>query len=109
MYISEIASTRYRGGLCSINQLTITLAAVFVYPVGEMIEWEWLAAIPVMTSAVAMILMAFMPETPVWLLAHKRRSRALMNLIWLRGEAHDSETELREIETNLGIVALFFR
>jgi len=104
MYISEIASARYRGGLSCLNQLAITFGDVIVYSIGAIpsVTWQWLAIIPVMLSSVALLLMAFMPETPVWLMSHGKKGEALRNLIWLRGSNYDSVGELEELQKSLG-------
>ena len=104
MYISEIASTRYRGGLSCLNQLAITFGDVIVYSIGAIssVTWQWLAIIPVIISSVALLLMAFMPETPVWLMSHGKKGEATRNLIWLRGSSYDSASELEELKESLG-------
>lgn len=110
MYISEIASVRYRGGLSCINQLAITMGDVVVYSLGavDAIGWRWLARVPIITSICALVLMAFMPETPIWLLSHDRREKALTNLRWLRGDFYDSISEINNIQRNLGKISVVF-
>ena len=105
MYISEIASARYRGGFSCINQLFITFGDVVVYSIGaiDAVNWEWLAIIPVMIASVAILLMSFMPETPVWLLANHKKGEALRTLVWLRGSSYDCATELNDLQHNLGM------
>lgn len=104
MYISEIASVRYRGGLSCINQLAITMGDVVVYSLGaiDSIGWRWLARVPIITAICALILMAFMPETPIWLLSHDRRGKALDNMRWLRGDGFDSVSEINNLQRSLG-------
>lgn len=114
MYISEIASVRYRGGLSCINQLAITMGDVVVYSLGaiDSIGWRWLARVPIITAICALILMAFMPETPIWLLSHDRRGKALDNMRWLRGDGFDSVSEINNLQRSLGefynIASFFF-
>jgi len=103
MYISEIASSRYRGGLSCINQLLITFGDVVVYSIGAIhtVKWQWLAIIPVIIATIAILLMSFMPETPVWLLANHKKGEALRTLVWLRGSSYDCASELNDLQLNL--------
>eukprot|EP00111_Clytia_hemisphaerica_P018601 TCONS_00055008-protein len=101
MYIAEVASARLRGGLGSINQFAITIGILMVYLVGYCLSWRWAAIIPVMLSALMVLLMSLMPESPRWLLANNKRHLALLELSKLRGQFYDSEEECFEIESNL--------
>ena len=57
---------------------------------------------PVILCALMVCLMAFMPESPRWLLANNKRHKALLALAWLRGPDYDAEEECFLIESNLG-------
>ena len=102
MYIAEIASPRYRGGLGSINQLAVTVGLFLAYLVGIFLSWQWTAMFGVILVSFMTILMLFMPETPRWLLATGKKGKATDELKWLRGPNYDVEEECYEIESNLG-------
>lgn len=108
LYIGEVSSARLRGGLSSINQLFINVGVLIAYLVGLRLSWRWTAILPVMFCAVLVLLMAFMPESPRWLLANNQRHKALLVLALLRGENYDFEEECFEIETSLGECFLIF-
>jgi len=101
LYIAEISTPSLRGGLCSISSLAGSLGIFLAYLVGYALSWEWLAMFAVMLTALMVILMAFMPETPRWLLAHNKRHATIKVLIWLRGSEYDVAEECFEIENNL--------
>jgi len=101
VYIAEIATARLRGGLGSIHQLAITFGIFLAYLVGYALSWEWLAMFPVMITVLMVISMAFMPETPRWLLAHNKQHVAIRELRWLRGSEYDVAEECSEIKTRL--------
>lgn len=88
MYIAEIAPARLRGGLVSINQLTIVLGIMaanlvnwFVVrhlPLGTTDEfivnswygqsgWRWMFALTAIPAALFFAGMFFVPESPRWL------------------------------------------
>ena len=102
MYIAEIASPKFRGGLGSINQLAVTIGIFLVYLVGEFVSWQWTAIFGVILVSFLTVLMLFMPETPRWLLATGKKGKAVEQLTWLRGPNYDVEEECYEIESNLG-------
>lgn len=58
-----------------------------------------MGAIP---SAMLVILMLPMPETPRWYLGKNRRSDALCSLLWLRGPDADIDKECTTIEETFG-------
>ena len=102
MYIAEIASPKYRGGLGSINQLAITIGIFLAYLVGILVPWRWTAIFGIAVVSFMTVLMLFMPETPRWLLATGKKGKATEQLRWLRGPNYDVEEECYEVETNLG-------
>ena len=102
MYIAEIASPKYRGGLGSINQLAITIGIFLAYFVGIFVPWRWAAIFGIAIVSFMTVLMLFMPETPRWLLATGKKGKATEQLRWLRGPNYDVEEECYEIESNLG-------
>ena len=107
VYIAEVSSARFRGGLGSVNQLAVTVGILLAYLVGFSVSKAWTAMFAVILVALMVILLVFMPETPHWLLAHNYRHTAIKNLRWLRGPEYDVEEECFEIESNLGIYNCF--
>ena len=102
MYIAEIASPKYRGGLGSINQLAITIGIFLAYLVGIFVSWRWTAIFGIGVVSFMTVLMLFMPETSRWLLATGKKGKATEQLRWLRGPNYDVEEECYEVEINLG-------
>ena len=72
VYLTEMAPTELRGSLGSLNQLMITigiLAAYLVnYAFADMGAWRWMLGLAVVPSLILLIGVAFMPESPRWLL-----------------------------------------
>lgn len=73
LYVAELAPARHRGSLVTLNVLCVTLGQVAAYVagwglVGVRDGWRWmvgLGAVPAVLQGV--LLLAFMPETPRWL------------------------------------------
>ncbi|XP_070811707.1 solute carrier family 2, facilitated glucose transporter member 8 isoform X1 [Pituophis catenifer annectens] len=65
------------------------------------LEWRWLAVLCSIPPCFLLGLMAFMPETPRFLLRQNRQSEAIAALQFLRGPLVDHEWECRQIEANV--------
>ncbi|MFE7083585.1 sugar porter family MFS transporter [Priestia megaterium] len=80
VYLSEMAPTQSRGSLSSLNQLMITIGILASYLVNyafASIEgWRWMVGLAVVPAVILMIGVAFMPESPRWLLKNRREEDA---------------------------------
>lgn len=98
LYLSEIAPTRQRGSVASLNQLMIMigilLAAVVNVFAGD--QWRWALAFGVVPAILMLIGLLKLPETPRWLVTHGREDDARALLYRLR-TADEVEPELAEI------------
>ena len=88
--------------LGSVNQLAVTVGLLLAFVMGALCKWRWLAFVGALPSALLLVLMFSMPETPRWFLGRNRRSEALRVLLWLRGPDVDIEEECAAIEATLG-------
>jgi SP family xylose:H+ symportor-like MFS transporter len=111
LYIAEIATKEIRGRLVSYNQIAIVAGMLVVYFVNWAISrqgdeawlnatgWRLMFASEAIPSTLFLILLAFVPDTPRWLVMKRRDAEALTVLTRLGGEGA-GET-LREIEQSL--------
>ncbi|KAG8254804.1 hypothetical protein J6590_107821 [Homalodisca vitripennis] len=56
-----------------------------VYTLGSIWPWRVVAALSSALPAAGLILMATLPESPVWLVNSGRVDKARKSLLWLRG------------------------
>jgi sugar porter (SP) family MFS transporter len=105
IYIAELAPAEKRGTLVNINQLSnvigINLAVIVSFLLSNS-EHNWrlmfaTQGIPILLLLVGLILI---PESPRWLAAHNRSSRAFDVLAKINGRSQ-AEIELKEIEEEL--------
>ena len=103
VYLTEMAPTELRGSLGSLNQLMITigiLAAYLVnYAFADMGAWRWMLGLAVVPSLILLIGVAFMPESPRWLLENRseKAARDVMKITY-NPDAIDAEIkEMKEI------------
>lgn len=99
VYISEVAPTKLRGTFGTGNQLLIclgNLGAVVLNALVPAEHWRWLMAL---SAVPALALLAGMglvcPESPRWLMHHRRGEEAAAAAAWLWGAAAASELEVR--------------
>ncbi|XP_053137959.1 solute carrier family 2, facilitated glucose transporter member 8 isoform X2 [Hemicordylus capensis] len=100
VYISEIAHSKVRGMLGSCVQLMVVIGILGAYLAGTLAEWRWLAVLCAVPPCCMLLLIAFMPETPRFLLSRNQHPEAIAALRFLRGPLVDHEWERREIEAN---------
>ena len=81
LYIAEIAPTRNRGALVSLNQLMITIGILVSYAVdyafadnANLESWRYMFLAGAAPALVLLVGMMFLPETPRWLIAQGREA-----------------------------------
>lgn len=117
MYIAEVAPTRIRGKLVSLNQLTIVLgifgAQVVNYliaepmPAGTTIPavdswnvqwgWRWMFWSAAFPAGLFLALAFFIPESPRWLTMKGKTDQATRILTHIGGESY-ARTEIAAVE-----------
>jgi len=112
MYIAEIAPADIRGRLVSINQLGIVSGILIIYFVNATIAgwhdeawnistgWRWMFGSGLIPSAIFLLLLFFVPESPRWLAQQQRWDEAKLILTKVNGIAK-AESELTEIKETL--------
>ena len=91
MYMGEIASAKYRGLLGTLFQLMITLGVLLAYVVGIPFAnvpdgYLWVGQFGLLVSLVSLVLMVFIPKSPVWLVFQERTEEAMMAFRFFRGK-----------------------
>ncbi|RBA01570.1 sugar porter family MFS transporter [Staphylococcus arlettae] len=103
VYLSEMAPTAQRGSLSSLNQLMITIGILSSYLINYALApiegWRWMLGLAVVPSLILLIGVAFMPESPRWLLEHKSEkvARDVMRLTFNDSEIDKEIAAMKEI------------
>ena len=101
LYLSEIAPTRIRGAISSLNQLMIVTGILTAYIVNALLAsaeaWRWMLGLAIVPSIVLLLGMIFMPETPRWLVSRGREDDARDVLHRSRSE-EETEKEIEDIK-----------
>jgi len=78
MFISEIAPARNRGKLVAAFQFNIVFGILLAYLSNYLLSgmgedaWRWMLGILTIPAVLFTVLMAFVPESPRWLMVHKK-------------------------------------
>lgn len=117
LYLAEMAPTRIRGAVATLNQALIIVgvgfAALVTFLARTDQEWRLAFAIGVIPAVALLIGIAFMPETPRWLVRRGREPEARAVLAITREqETLDAEVaEIRRVEAEsdgrTGLASLF--
>jgi SP family xylose:H+ symportor-like MFS transporter len=114
LYIAEISPSAIRGRLVSFNQLAIVGGILLVYFVNwyiaslgdevwlKSVGWRWMLASEAIPSAVFLVLLALVPDTPRWLVLRGRNEEALAQLKRVTEES-DARTILEDIQRTLEV------
>lgn len=101
LYISEIAPTRYRGALVSLNQLAITLGILISYIVdyifAEHGQWRFMFISGIVPAVGLLFGMIFLPESPRWMANKGLIDKARSILARIRNNPSEAERELAAI------------
>ncbi|HUQ64874.1 MAG TPA: sugar porter family MFS transporter [Flavitalea sp.] len=107
MYIAEIAPSKIRGRLVSINQLTIILgillATIASYYYGDpdnLESWRWMFGFAIIPSIVFFFALNVIPESPRWLINKNYDIKAKSTLLKI-GDSRFAEYEFEQIQKSL--------
>jgi len=99
LYISEISPTQIRGALVSLNQLAITIGIVVSYLVDSALApcegWRYMFLSGALPAIVLCCGMAFLPETPRWLISKNLEDESRKVLAKIDKESDPDETILK--------------
>ena len=102
LYISEAAPVSIRGGLVATYQLAITFGILVSYLTGLAIEgdgtWRLMFGLGAVPGLLFLLGLAFLPESPRWLMLKRFPDQARASLLRLRGEGANVSQELQDIE-----------
>ncbi|XP_052202895.1 sugar transporter ERD6-like 6 [Diospyros lotus] len=101
VYIAEIAPQNMRGGLGSVNQLSVTIGIMLAYLLGIFVNWRVLAVLGILPCLVLIPGLFFIPESPRWLAKMGFTEDFETSLQVLRGFDTDITFEVNEIKRSL--------
>ncbi|XAR64126.1 hypothetical protein NMG60_11024353 [Bertholletia excelsa] len=101
VYIAEIAPQNLRGGLGSVNQLSVTIGLMLAYLLGLFVGWRVLAVLGILPCLILIPGLFFIPESPRWLAKMGMTEDFEVSLQVLRGFDTDISLEVNEIKRSV--------
>jgi sugar porter (SP) family MFS transporter len=99
-YLAELAPSRLRGAMASLNQIFIVLGILIAFLVdyflNDTANWRAMLAGALVPAAILLVGLTFLPETPRWLLKLGRTDEAREVLVSSHG-TEDVDAELASI------------
>lgn len=93
VYVAEICSVENRCFLLSVLEIYFSLGILVSYISTCYLRWNLAALIFTCISLFSLFLLAFIPETPYWLLRKKRIANAILAFAQLRGNMKGTQFE----------------
>ncbi len=109
IYTAEIAPAAQRGRLVGLVQFNIVLGILVAYASNALIRaivsgpeaWRWMLGVMALPSAIFLLLLFTVPETPRWLLSQGRDDEAIAISRRLCRTEEESDFEIAEIRQQL--------
>ncbi|RZC20756.1 Sugar transporter ERD6-like 7 isoform C [Glycine soja] len=104
VFVAEIAPKELRGALTTLNQFMIVTAVSVSFIIGNVLSWRALAIIGLVPTAVLLLGLFFIPESPRWLAKRGHKKDFVAALQILRGKDADISEEAEEIQIGIGLM-----
>ncbi|XP_067007205.2 facilitated trehalose transporter Tret1-2 homolog [Anabrus simplex] len=101
IYIGEIAQKEIRGTLGVFFQLLLVIGILYSFALGLLRRLDFLSYMNIIPNVLFIILMIFMPESPMYLLGKEKKDAAKVSLQWFRGKNTNIDAELEEMEESV--------
>ncbi|KAI5426766.1 sugar transporter ERD6-like 7 [Lathyrus oleraceus] len=98
IFVAEISPKELRGALTTLNQFMIVTGASMSFVIGTVLSWRALSLISLIPTAVLLLGLFFIPESPRWLAKRGRADDFVAALQILRGKDYDISQEAEEIQ-----------
>ncbi|CAB3233584.1 unnamed protein product [Arctia plantaginis] len=92
-YVGEISDPSIRGILTTLTNGFTSTGMFAAYFLGAVLPWRQAALVALTVPLATMVLVLFVPETPIWLLSKGRQKEALDSLCRLRGWSKPIDVE----------------
>lgn len=100
--IAECADSNLRSFAMNVGYVSLSIGFLLTFALGGIMSWRSLAWSGIILPILTLVGLTFiLPESPIWLLRHDQRSKALKNLIWLRGDRNIARIELNQHSARL--------
>lgn len=100
--MAECADSNLRSSAMNVGYVSLSIGFLLTFALGGIMSWRSLAWTGICLPILTLIGLTFIvPESPIWLIRHDQKGKALKNLIWLRGDANLARIELNQHSARL--------
>ncbi|XP_065213231.1 facilitated trehalose transporter Tret1-like isoform X1 [Planococcus citri] len=92
-YISEISNVELRGRLFSLGKIGYGFGSFVAFFLANFIHWRQLALACSVMPVIMLVYVAWLPESPLWLLSKGHEKRCKSSIKWLQGWTTDKHIE----------------
>ena len=103
MYLCEISLIRFRGSLAIMNTVAMNCFVAVSLACAATLSFEMLIMVSAIPSLTFLLLVSFLPESPICYAKSGKFDEAKKSLEWIRGAKYDCSEELEEMEKILAI------
>jgi len=100
-YVAEITEPKYRGILSALGTTCVITGVFIQFILGSLMDWRSVAAVSSAFPVITILMLCFVPESPVWLIREQRFREAVKSLQWLRGWVPEHMIEAEFNHTHL--------
>ena len=100
---SEIALIKMRGTLSMMGSLAMSIGVIYSLLMAATFPLKHLFILSCVPSLIFLMLSAFLPESPVWLMRKGYKDSARKVLMTLRGNRYDINPEIKELENLVAV------
>lgn len=114
IYTAEIAPAKVRGRLVGLVQFNIVLGILLAYLSNTIVrmvvsdhttDWRWMFGVMAVPSAIFLIMLFTVPETPRWLMANGREEQGREVIGRLTMTPEEAREQVAEIDASLAAAA----
>lgn len=100
LYIAEVSSPRVRGALSTCFQAMLYLGHLIEFCIGPYVPFSTLNLVSLLIALAAFLLICFIVESPLSLVFHNKRDKALSTVKWLyKVDTEEAEVAISKLET----------
>ena len=91
VFADELAHPKYRGFMLCSTFTFVSIGIMTISSLGAFVDWRTASALAVLPSAINVILLHFMHESPTWFVRRYRMAEAERALQWLWGPGNEEQ------------------
>lgn len=97
VYVAEISLPQHRGFLSAFGPIFVSLGVLLVYSFGYLFSWKIASAACAGFALLSGAVIAFIPESPTWLMSKGEEKKARRAIIWFRGDNEQADAEMTSL------------